>query len=80
MIDREQIVTTVRGLPAAERLEVLRELMGTLGDEECFWLDPAWQAELEQRSRELDENPSIAVPWDMVRQELRDLGKHGLDH
>jgi putative addiction module component (TIGR02574 family) len=80
MIDRDQIVTTVRGLPPAERLELLRDLAGTLDDEECFWLDPAWQPELERRSQELDADPSIAVPWETVRQELREIGENALDH
>ena len=80
MIDRSEIVTSVRRLSPADRLEVLREVAGSLGDEDCFWLDPAWQPELDRRSQELDDDPTIAVPWETFREELRELGNNAQGH
>ncbi|HWD27180.1 MAG TPA: addiction module protein [Rhizomicrobium sp.] len=58
-------------LPADEKLELVDALLDSLGDEELPPLSDAMKAELERRVAEHEADPSSAIPWEMLREELR---------
>lgn len=68
-------------LPARERNKLAKELRhsidediadGWVRDEE--W-EEAWRIEIDRRVRESDEGKVKSIPWEEVKQELRDLVK-----
>jgi len=61
-------------LTVAERLELVEELWDSIAAElgkEPLSLSAARREELDRRTRELDEHPERARPWDEVRKRLR---------
>ena len=62
-------------LPAGERAEIAIALWESLTDDArntALELSPEQQAELDRRWTEHTAEPGSAIPWDEVRQKLRD--------
>ena len=73
----EKVLSDALSLSETERAEVVARLMETLdpaGDQVDQGYDAAWQAELEERGRQLDSGEVKAIPWEDVRRELRTKG------
>ena len=68
-------------LPAKERNKLAKELQHSIDEDiAAGWVrDPeweeAWRIEIERRVRESDEGKVKSIPWEEVKQELRDLVK-----
>jgi putative addiction module component (TIGR02574 family) len=75
-VSKADLMREIRGLPFAERVELLEELWREAESERPTLLD--WQKELlDQRLRDAEAHPEDWVSWDEARQRLeRQL--HGL--
>ena len=73
MAKRTLDLRKLRRLPVAERLKAVEELWDSIADEKpelAVPLTPALVAELESRLSEHGADPSSAIPWEQVRDEL----------
>jgi putative addiction module component (TIGR02574 family) len=64
-------------LPPGDRIDLAMALWDSLSDAEYdaeFPLTDAQRAKLRRRVAEHDADPSTAIPWDVVRQRLRNRG------
>ena len=65
-LDLEQLAAAVLRLPDAARAELASRLLDSLEpdvhDESPAAIASAWEAELDRREAELDENPTLGVP------------------
>ena len=68
-------------LPASERAELAMALWESLSDadrEPYFEMTPELAAELDRRWQEHLDDPGSAIPWDEVKQKLKDRRwRHG---
>jgi putative addiction module component (TIGR02574 family) len=67
-VSREEL----RKLPLAERLELVEDLWNSIaGDSEQLALTQAQMDELDRRFADYEANPDAGVPWEEVRDRLR---------
>jgi putative addiction module component (TIGR02574 family) len=59
-------------LPEAERREIVHELLESLEESDLPPLTPEQMAEIDRRIEEHRRDPSTAIPWEEVRDRLRD--------
>jgi putative addiction module component (TIGR02574 family) len=59
-------------LPEAERREIVHELLESLEESDLPPLTPEQMAETDRRIEEHRRDPSTAIPWEEVRDRLRD--------
>ena len=63
----------LRGLPVAERLELISVLWDSVAQDApdaAFPVSPELSAELDRRLAEHDANPESALEWEQVRAEI----------
>jgi putative addiction module component (TIGR02574 family) len=68
----KDIVNAAKRLPESDRLEIVEELLASLdlpGEED---VDAAWAAEVERRSREIDQGIVRPIPWSEVKSRARE--------
>jgi putative addiction module component (TIGR02574 family) len=70
MSDYSSLLSAASQLPVAERLRLIDELTETLPELHLEELSPEWQAELERRSREIDDGTTQLEDWATVRARL----------
>ena len=73
MAKRALDLTQLRQLPVPERLRALEELWDSIASERpelAVPLTPALALELDRRLSEYDADPTSAIPWDSVHEEL----------
>jgi len=66
MSDYTSLLSAASQLSVADRLRLIDELTETLPEE----LSPEWQAEIERRSREIDDGTAQLEDWETVRARL----------
>ncbi len=67
-MEYKDIHEEIEKLSVAERVEFVTEIWdGMARDNEAFELTDAQKEELDRRSREIEENPSIGIPWDEIK-------------
>lgn len=64
----ELLIKEAAGLPYAERVQVVDELLATLEPEAERDVDEAWALEVERRGAELAQGTVAPVAWDEVRK------------
>jgi len=71
-----EILEQIRGLPFREQREVAEQILEECGafDDE---LSPAQIAEMERRAESLRRNPDAGIPWDQVREQLKERLRQG---
>ncbi len=63
----------ILGLPAEERLRIVETIWDSIAAEpESIPVSEAQKREIESRLDEYRRNPSIAIPWEVARQRLKD--------
>jgi putative addiction module component (TIGR02574 family) len=75
MARTEALLHEVLKLSSRDRADVATELLASLDDEpseDPAVVEKAWGAEIERRARRALAGESPAVPWDEVKQDLRD--------
>ena len=68
----KDIVNAAKRLPESDRLEIVEELLASLdlpGEED---VDAAWAAEVESRSREIEQGIVRPIPWSEVKSRARE--------
>jgi len=65
-----EIIEQVRTLPREEQLKVAEQIWSELG-EDLPIETPEMLAELERRAEEFRKNPNNGVPWEEVRNDIR---------
>jgi putative addiction module component (TIGR02574 family) len=71
-----KLLDGVLRLSTRERADIATVLIHSLVPDEDVQLDPAWDAEIARRVKELDAGTVSTVPWSKVRKHLR--GHSGL--
>lgn len=67
-----ELFNVAKTLPLEERIELTRRLRDDLEDEgHDIDLTLEQVAEIERRAKEFRTNPSDAIPWEQVRDEVR---------
>ncbi len=71
---RKELVAELLKLDAEERLQAAEELLQSVADDpdDPFALSDEQIAEIERRAAELERDPSIGIPWEVVRARLID--------
>jgi putative addiction module component (TIGR02574 family) len=65
----KKVLRAARELPEPERVELVEELIADLdGSDED--VDAAWAAEIDRRTREIDEGKVKSVSWATVRRRI----------
>lgn len=67
----EQLLQAALTLPEEERLELAEALLASQGSPGEPPLDPAWLAEIQRRSAEIDSGAVQLTPWTVVRDRVR---------
>ncbi|HEX4295772.1 MAG TPA: addiction module protein [Rhizomicrobium sp.] len=67
---RSEILDELRKLDPEERAELIEELWESV-EEDDFFLTDEQAAEIERRAAELEADPSIGIPWEEIRADLR---------
>ncbi|MBA4106886.1 MAG: addiction module antitoxin RelB [Pirellula sp.] len=70
MSDYMSLLTAASQLPVADRLRLIDELTETLPELSPEELSPEWQAEIERRSREIDDGTAQLEDWETVRARM----------
>jgi len=65
-----EILDQIRRLPPAEQYEVAEKIWEEFGDFDDE-LTPQQAAELERRAEEFRKNPQDSIPWEQLRDEVR---------
>ena len=65
-----EILEQIRRLPVEEQYDVAEKVWEEFGDVEDE-LTPEQAAELERRAEEFRNNPQNGIPWEKVRDEVR---------
>lgn len=71
MVTFESVLHAARQLSPDDRMRLLDALWDMEPHAPDPPLDPAWNEELDRRLRELEADPSKAIPWETIREELR---------
>ncbi len=65
-------ISELRGLPIAQRLELLADLWDSIAEDQNAVSDPpAVVAELKERRARFLSDPSSAVPWEEAKARIR---------
>ena len=67
---RNEILDEIRKLAPEERAQLMEELWDSV-EEDDFFLTDEQAAEIERRAAELEADPSIGIPWEEIRADLR---------
>ena len=67
----ESVVKEALGLPYAERVQVIDELLTSLDASSDDDVETAWATEIERRSEQLAHGDVKSVTWDETRQAAR---------
>jgi putative addiction module component (TIGR02574 family) len=67
---RNEILDELRKLDPEERAQLIEELWESV-EEDDFFLTDEQAAEIERRAAELEADPSIGIPWEEIRADLR---------
>jgi len=70
MPDFNSVFTAASQLPVSDQLRLIDELAANVPDDQPPTLSPAWVAEIERRTAEVDAGTVATVPWAEVRREL----------
>jgi putative addiction module component (TIGR02574 family) len=65
-----EIIDWVRTLPRDEQLRIAEQILNDLADDSLAEA-PEMLAELEWRAEEFRRNPNNGLPWEQVRDEIR---------
>lgn len=71
MPEYQSVLSAAAQLSVADRLRLIDDLAATVPDDEPLSLSPAWLAEIERRSAEIESGAVSTVPWEEVRLQLR---------
>jgi putative addiction module component (TIGR02574 family) len=75
MAKRAVDAAQLRKLPVKDRLKIVWDLWDSIADESpelAMPMTPELAAELERRLLEHQQDPGSAIPWEKVRDELRE--------
>lgn len=70
MSDYTSLLSAASQLPVADRLRLIDELTETLPELSPEELSPEWQAEIQHRSREIDDGTAQLEDWETIRARL----------
>jgi putative addiction module component (TIGR02574 family) len=71
MTETEQVLTNALKLAAPDRARVVEQLIASLDAESDPEVELAWQQEIQRRLGEIDRGEVVCVPWEEVRDRLR---------
>ncbi len=70
-MDYQTILSEVESWPVDDRIRLVHDLCDRLPDQDEGWeLTEEFKAELNRRVEEMDRNPEIGVPWEVVKARL----------
>jgi putative addiction module component (TIGR02574 family) len=70
MSDYTSLLSAASQLPVADRLRLIDELTETLPELYPEDVSPEWKAEIQRRSREIDDGTAQLEDWETVRARL----------
>jgi len=68
----QEVTKAAMDLPLAQRLALARLLMDTADDVEDSDAEAAWDVEIRERIRAIDEGREIGIPWEDVMREAKE--------
>ena len=71
MTETERILAQALKLEAPDRARVAEQLIASLEGEFDQDVELAWQREIQRRLGEIDRGEVVCVPWEEVRERLR---------
>lgn len=71
MSNYAEILSAALGLPVQERTELAEVLLESADSEEELSISPAWRDEIARRSAAYLRGESQGIPWNQVRDEIR---------
>ena len=71
VVNKATLLAEIMQLTPEERRELSNELNAAVAEDEDFALTPEQMAEINRRIEEHRRDPSSAIPWEVVRDELR---------
>ncbi len=75
-----EIYEAVMALPEPDRLNLVNDLVHSIPHpQDAGEYDPKFLAELERRPAEMDSGEVQGIPWEAVRDEIREMLKTGVD-
>lgn len=70
IMDSKAVLEQALALPMKKRAEIADELLKSLDPQGSEHSEEWWIAEVERRSKEMDEDPSCVRTWDQIKAEL----------
>ncbi len=71
MMKAEEVLTQALKLATSDRARVAEQLLVSLDPEHDLDVEVAWQQEIQRRLDEIDRGEVVCVPWEEVRDRLR---------
>ncbi len=71
MTETERVLAHALRLAAPERARIAEQLIASLGSDPDRDVEIAWQEEIQRRLGEIDRGEVTCVPWEEVRDRLR---------
>jgi putative addiction module component (TIGR02574 family) len=71
----EQILEQAKTLSDAERAEVAEQLLEAVAPSTDPAYQVAWEAEIQRRIDDFESGKTQGVPWEQVRERMRQLGR-----
>jgi putative addiction module component (TIGR02574 family) len=70
-MNKATLLTEIMQLTPEDRRDLFQELSAAVAEDEEFELTPEEMAEIDRRVEEHERDPESAIPWEIVRDELR---------
>jgi putative addiction module component (TIGR02574 family) len=77
MLDFDAIISEASQLSVADRLRLIDQLAASVPDDQPPSLAEQWMAEIDRRSKEIDNGAVATEAWDSIRSRL--LHKQGVE-
>jgi len=70
--EKDVVLSRALQMPEHERAEIAEQLIASLDDAADIEVEHAWQEEVGRRIRAIDHGVETCVPWEEVRNRLRE--------
>jgi putative addiction module component (TIGR02574 family) len=69
-MNEQTLLASALALPEEQRMQLVEKLLESLDPETDVWEEAAFAAELQRRSKEIDDGTAQLVSWEQLKKEV----------